>query len=90
MNNGVLYKDYLIQCESFQRENNGTWIPQYTLIRQNDTTQAKIDFPSHQYQFSYSYSTQREADEFAACNARRWIDAKELNANSSSTIGVDG
>jgi len=25
------YKDYIIRSESFQREQNGVWIPQYTV-----------------------------------------------------------
>jgi hypothetical protein len=77
MNDDIIYKDYLIRRESFQREENGTWVPQYTLTRQDDPTKAKIDFPSHQYQFNHAYSTRREANEFAMQNAQRWIDLED-------------
>jgi len=76
MNNAVPYKDYLIQCEAFQREKHGTWVPQYTVTRQDDAPQTKMDFPSHQYQFNHTYPTQHEANEFAEQIAQRWIDKK--------------
>ena len=67
------YKDYLIRGESFQRKENGAWVPQYTVMRRDAAT-AKLDFPSHQYQFNHTYPTEREADEFAVQSARVWID----------------
>jgi hypothetical protein len=67
------YKNFLIHSESFQREKNGAWVPQYT-VRRRDAATEKIDFPSHQYQFNHSYPTEREADEFAVQKARDWID----------------
>jgi hypothetical protein len=67
------YKNYLICGESFQREKNGAWVPQYTLIRQDAATERK-DFPSHQYQFNHTCPTEREADEFAVQSAQAWID----------------
>lgn len=73
MNNGTIYKDYLIRGESFQREEHGTWVPQYTVIRQDAATEKK-EYPSHQYQFNHAYGTEREADEFAVKKARDWID----------------
>lgn len=89
MNTGVLYKGYLIRCESFQREQKGSWVPQYTVTRQDEPAQAKMDFPSHQYQFSCAYPTQGEADEFAVHQVQRWIDAKDLHPHSSSAVLVD-
>ena len=73
MKANILYKDYLIRGESFQREKNGAWVPQYTLIRQDAAT-AKLDFPSHQYQFNHTCRTEREANEFAVQMAQAWID----------------
>ncbi len=73
MNQDTLYKNHLIHGESFQRENNGAWVPQYTVTRQDGATE-KVDFPSHQYQFNHAYSTEVEADEFAVHMAQAWID----------------
>jgi hypothetical protein len=73
MDKNTLYKNHLIRSESFQREKNGAWVPQYTVIRQDAAT-AKKDYPSHQYQFHHAYPTELEADEFAAQKARDWID----------------
>jgi hypothetical protein len=89
MNIGVLYKGYLIRCESFQREQKGSWVPQYTVTRQDGSAQAKTDFPSHQYQFNGAYPTQGEANEFAVRRVQRWIDEKELHPHSSSAVLVD-
>lgn len=75
MNTEITYKGYLIRGESFQRETSGTWVPQYTVTRQDEGT-TKGDFPSHQYQFNHAYPTQGEADEYAVQNAQRWIDMK--------------
>lgn len=73
MNNDTFYKDYSIRGESFQREEHGTWVPQYTVTRQDATTEKK-EYPSHQYQFNQAYDTEGEADEFAVQKARDWID----------------
>jgi hypothetical protein len=73
MNKGMIYKDYLIRGESFQREENGTWVPQYMVIRQDAPTE-RHEYPSHQYQFNQAYCTEREAHEFAVQKARDWID----------------
>jgi hypothetical protein len=73
VNNDIIYKDYLILGESFQREEHGTWVPQYRVTRQDAATEKK-EYPSHQYQFNHAYGTEREADEFAVQKARDWID----------------
>ncbi len=72
MKNSIPYRDYLIRGESFQREKNGTWIPQYTLTRQNTGSKGK-DFPSQQYQFNEVFPTESEANEFALQKAMEWI-----------------
>jgi len=73
MRNGVAYRNYLIRGESFQRENHGAWVPQYTLTRQESGDQ-RTGFPSHQYQFNEAFPTEVEADEFALRRAREWVD----------------
>jgi hypothetical protein len=75
MTNNISYKNYFIRGESFQREKHGTWIPQYTVIRQE--TEVK-DFPSDQYQFNQVFPTEKEADDFAVQKAQEWIDDKKM------------
>jgi hypothetical protein len=73
MKDGTSYKDCLICGESFQREKNGGWVPQYTLTRQEAGTEGN-NFPSHQYQFNEAFPTESEADEYALRRAKEWID----------------
>ena len=73
MKSSISYKNCLIRGESFQRERNGKWIPQYTLIRQN-TANSGNHFPSQQYQLNEAFTTEDEADAFALQRAREWID----------------
>jgi hypothetical protein len=74
MKNGISYKNCLIRGESFQREKNGTWVPQYTLTRQ-ETGSKENAFPSYQYQFNEAFPTESEAEEYALRRAREWIDS---------------
>ena len=78
------YKDYIIRSESFQREQNGVWIPQYT-VTHREAVSRKSDFPSHQYQFNQSYATEHEADEFAVFMAQAWIDKALTGLASAGT-----
>ena len=73
MKNGIPYKNCLIQSESFQREKNGAWVPQYALTRQ-ETGGKGHDFPSYQYQFEEAFPTESEADDYALQRAREWVD----------------
>ena len=73
MKDGISYKNCLIQGESFQREKNGTWVPQYALTRQEAGTKGN-NFPSYQYQFNEAFPTESEADEYALQKAKEWID----------------
>jgi hypothetical protein len=74
--NGVPYKNCLIHTESFQREKNGAWIPQYTLVRpKTESTGKGSDFPSHQYQFNEAFPSETEADAYAFGKAMEWVDA---------------
>jgi hypothetical protein len=69
----IAYKNCMIRGESFQREKNGEWIPQYFLACQNTGTMAKA-FPSQQYQLNETFATEDEADDFAMQRAMEWID----------------
>jgi hypothetical protein len=73
MKSTVSYKNYLIRAESFQREKNGKWIPQYNFTHQNVGSQAS-DFPSQQYQLNEVLPTEDAADDFALQKAMEWID----------------
>ena len=73
MKSSISYKNCLIRGESFQREKNGKWIPQYTLTRQNTGSESK-GFPLQQYQLNEALPTEVEADEFALQKAMEWID----------------
>ena len=76
MSSRISYKNYLIRLESFQREENGKWIPQYYFARQNiDSTDT--DFPSQQYQFNEALQSEAEANDFALHKAMEWIDKNE-------------
>jgi hypothetical protein len=82
----MLYKDYLIRAESFQREKKGAWVPQYTASRQNGA--ATAGFPVQQYQFNHSYRTQSEADQFALQYAQQWIDTYGSSKNPANGLPV--
>jgi hypothetical protein len=73
MKSSISYKNCLIRGESFQREKNGRWIPQYTLTRQN-AANSENHFPSQQYQLNEAFMTEDEADDYALQRAREWID----------------
>jgi hypothetical protein len=73
MKNPISYKNCLIEGESFQREKNGTWIPQYNLMRREGGNGGTGN-PSHRYQFNESFPTESEADEYALQKAKEWID----------------
>jgi hypothetical protein len=71
--NSISYKNCSIYTESFQREKNGSWIPQYT-VTLPETGRKPTDFPSHQYQFNEAFPTESDADEYALRRAREWVD----------------
>jgi hypothetical protein len=70
MKMSIAYKNCLIRGESFQREANGKWIPQYILTRQAKDK----GIPSQQYQLNETFDTEDEADDFALQRAMEWID----------------
>jgi hypothetical protein len=76
MKNGISYKSSVIRTESFQRELQGSWIPQYTVIGpKTESTGKGRNFPSHQYQFNEAFATEGEAEAYALGKAMEWVDA---------------
>ena len=73
MKSSIFYQNCLIRSESFQREKNGKWIPQYTLRRQDIKNKAS-DFLSHRAQLDKTFPTESAADDFAFQRAMKWID----------------
>jgi len=77
MKPSVTYRDYLIQSESFQREKNGGWIPQYVWKRFEAGGKVEVPtFSTDQYQFHVAFTTEIEADEYALRRAKEWIDSR--------------
>ena len=74
MKTNIAYKNCLIRGESFQREKNGKWTPQYILTRQN-TERGRKSFPFQQYQLNEAFATEEEADDFALQRAMEWIES---------------
>jgi predicted membrane chloride channel (bestrophin family) len=75
MKSSISYQNCFIRSESFQREKNGKWIPQYTLRRQDSKNEVN-DFLSHQAQLEKVFATENAADDFALQEAMKWIDKK--------------
>jgi hypothetical protein len=73
MRKRIAYRDHLIFGESFQRMQHGSWVAQYTLLRQATSGKGN-DFPSHQYQFDAIFRTKNEADAYALRRAKDRID----------------
>ena len=73
MKSSIAYQNCLIRGESFQREKNGKWIPQYSLKRQ-ETKSRVSDFLSRQAQLNKAFPTEDAADDFALQEAMKWID----------------
>ncbi len=77
MKPSVFYRNYFIQGESFQREENGTWIPQYVWKRFGADGKAEVStFSTDQYQLHVAFTTEGEADEYALRRAKEWIDSR--------------
>jgi len=73
MKSSISYKNCLISRQSFQLAQSSSWIPRYTLTRQ-DTDSQWIGTPSQHDRLDKVFSTEDEADEFALQAAMRWID----------------
>ena len=84
MKSVVTYKNCLIRSESFQREKNGDWIPQYNCTRE-ETGKGDI-FPSQQYQLYGAFGTEDEADDFALQKAMEWIDINWASGKAAPQV----
>ena len=73
MKRSISYKNCLIRSESFQLAQSSSWIPRYTLTRQDTNSEWK-GAPSHRDRLDKVFSTENEADEFALQDAMRRID----------------
>jgi hypothetical protein len=73
MKSSISYKNCLIRSESFQLSQSSSWIPRYTLTRQ-DTNSKWNGSPSHHDRLDKVFWTENEADEFALQDAMRWVD----------------
>lgn len=73
MKSSISYKNCLIRSESFQLAPNSSWIPQYTLTRQNSKNMTAS--PKHHARLDKVFGSENEADEFAMQDAMRWIDS---------------
>ena len=73
MKAAIVYKDCIIRGESFQRECNGQWIPQYVVSWQSGGVPRKT-FPAQQYQLTGAFASETAADDFAIQRAKDWLD----------------
>ncbi len=73
MKSSISYKNCLIRSESFQLTQSSSWIPRYTLTRQ-DTNSKWNGAPSHHDRLDKVFWTENEADEFALQDAMWWVD----------------
>ena len=74
MKRDLSYKNCLINSESFQLGQSGSWIPRYALTRLNGDG-ASHDTPSHRDRLDIVYGTEGEADAFALHDAMQWVDS---------------
>lgn len=73
MKRNISYKNCLIFSESFQLSQSSSWIPRYTLTRQEPNLQYNPS-PSHHDRLDKVFGTENEADEFALEDAMSRID----------------
>jgi len=74
MKSSICYKNCLIRSESFQLIPNSSWVPQYTLTRQNRMNDFTA-IPRHHARLDKVFATETEADDFALQDAMQWIDS---------------
>jgi len=81
MKSSVSYKNCLIRSESFQLAQSSSWIPRYTLTRQ-DATNKWNGTPSHHDRLDKVFWTENAADDFAVQDAMRRIDRTHAQNDS--------
>ena len=70
----ISYKNRLIRGESFQLPQSNSWIPRYTLMREDIDKRESDGFVTHRDRLDKVFWTKNEADEFAFKEAMQWID----------------
>ena len=73
MENVISYKNRLIRRESFQLPQSSSWIPRYTLLREDKDSELSGSVVHHDH-LDRVFLTKNEADEFALKEAMQWID----------------
>ena len=68
MQSSISYRNCLILVDSFQLAHNTSWIPRYTLMRED-----KCESLNHD-RLDKVFWTKIDADEFALKDAKQWID----------------
>jgi hypothetical protein len=73
MESSISYKKCLIRGESFQLPQSDSWIPRYTLMREDDVSESAESLMHHD-RLDKVFWTKNEADEFALEDAMQWVD----------------
>jgi len=73
MESSISYKNCLIRGESFQLPQSDSWIPRYTLMRENDVSESDGTLTHHD-RLDKVFWTKKEADAFALKDAMQWLD----------------
>ena len=73
MESSISYKNCLIRGESFQLPQSDSWIPRYTLMRENDVSESDGTLTHHD-RLDKVFWTKTEADAFALKDAMQWLD----------------
>jgi hypothetical protein len=73
MENPISYKNRLIRGDSFQLPQCTSWIPRYTVVREEKERQLNSSL-THYDRLDKVFMTKNEADEFALTEAMQWID----------------
>lgn len=73
MESSISYKNCLIRGESFQLPQSDSWIPRYTLMRENDVSESDGTLTHHD-RLDKVFWTKNEADAFALNDAIQWLD----------------
>ena len=73
MESSISYKNCLIRGESFQLPQSDSWIPRYTLMRENDVSESDGSLTHHD-RLDKVFWTKNDADAFALKDAMQWLD----------------
>ena len=73
MESSISYKNCLIRGESFQLPQSDSWIPRYTLMRENDVSESDGSLTHHD-RLDKVFWTKNDADAFALKDAMQCLD----------------